>query len=180
MPAEPVRFILCSVRLPSQTLSQTKRRECLFLEIAWKYSSCHWCQTTTQNEVPLPLGTCLIFILHWKRTLPSDWQAIIARSVTPLNFPSLKHLYLSLSDNPILIDGATKVHTFQLLMISYVICFQDTIFFVGFGLWVLIFTSHFMLWSVGLNLWVGLLLCFTMDSRNWVWFEFVMRDHAWS
>ena len=80
----------------------------------------------------------------WKRMLPSDWQAIIARSVIPLNFSSLKHLYLSLSDNPILIDGATKVHTFQLLMISYVICFQDTIFFVGFGLWVLIFTSHFM------------------------------------
>uniref|UniRef100_A0A7N2MKA4 F-box domain-containing protein n=1 Tax=Quercus lobata TaxID=97700 RepID=A0A7N2MKA4_QUELO len=44
----------------------------------------------------------------WKRMLPSDWQAIIARSVTPLNFSSLKHLYLSLFDNPILIDGATK------------------------------------------------------------------------
>ena len=70
----------------------------------------------------------------WKRMLPSDWKAIIARSVSPLNFPSLKHLYPSLFDNPILIDGATKVRTFQLLMISYVICFQDTIFFVGFGL----------------------------------------------
>ena len=62
----------------------------------------------------------------WKRMLPSDWQAIIARSVTPLNFPSLKHLYLSLSNDAILIDGATKVRTFQLLMISSVICFQDS------------------------------------------------------
>ena len=50
----------------------------------------------------------------WSRMLPSDWQAIIARSVTPLDFPSLKHLYLSLSNNPILIDGATKVRSFEL------------------------------------------------------------------
>ncbi|KAF3960056.1 hypothetical protein CMV_015194 [Castanea mollissima] len=44
----------------------------------------------------------------WNRMLPSGWEAIIAQSVTPLNFPSLKHLFLSLSDNPILIDGARK------------------------------------------------------------------------
>ncbi|KAM3682957.1 hypothetical protein ACJW31_12G109900 [Castanea mollissima] len=57
----------------------------------------------------------------WNRMLPSDWQAIIAQSVTPLNFPSLKHLFLSLSDNPILIDGATK--TFFLEKLSGKKCY---------------------------------------------------------
>ena len=48
----------------------------------------------------------------WTRFLPSDYQAIIARSSTSLdslNFSSKKQLYLSLSDNPILIDDNKKV-----------------------------------------------------------------------
>ncbi|KAM3682950.1 hypothetical protein ACB098_12G110000 [Castanea mollissima] len=46
----------------------------------------------------------------WERFLPSDYQAIIARSssLDSLNFSSKKHLYLSLSDNPILIDNNKK------------------------------------------------------------------------
>ncbi|XP_050254506.1 F-box protein PP2-B10-like isoform X15 [Quercus robur] len=47
----------------------------------------------------------------WERFLPSDYQAIIARSsssLDSLNFSSKKHLYLSLSDNPILIDDSKK------------------------------------------------------------------------
>ncbi|KAK9993800.1 hypothetical protein SO802_023503 [Lithocarpus litseifolius] len=47
----------------------------------------------------------------WDRFLPSDYHAIISRSSTSLdslNFSSKKQLYLSLSDNPILIDGNKK------------------------------------------------------------------------
>ncbi|KAL4596012.1 hypothetical protein ACB092_12G133200 [Castanea dentata] len=46
----------------------------------------------------------------WEKFLPSDYQAIIAQSSSSdsLNFSSKKQLYLSLSDNPILIDGAKK------------------------------------------------------------------------
>ena len=49
----------------------------------------------------------------WERFLPPDYQAIIARSsstsLDSLNFSSKKQLYLSLSDNPILIDDNKKV-----------------------------------------------------------------------
>ena len=47
----------------------------------------------------------------WERYLPSDYQAIIARSSSPdiLNLSSKKEIYLSLSDNPILIDDSKKV-----------------------------------------------------------------------
>ena len=47
----------------------------------------------------------------WERFLPSDYQAIIARSSSPdiLNLSSKKKIYLSLSDNPILIDDSKKV-----------------------------------------------------------------------
>ena len=48
----------------------------------------------------------------WERFLPSDYQAIIARSsssLDSLNLCSKKKIYLSLSDNPILIDDSKKV-----------------------------------------------------------------------
>ena len=48
----------------------------------------------------------------WERFLPSDYQAIIARSsssLESLNLCSKKQFYLSLSDNPIRIDDSTKV-----------------------------------------------------------------------
>ena len=49
----------------------------------------------------------------WERFLPSDYQAIIARSSSSssdiLNLSSKKKIYLSLSDNPILIDDSKKV-----------------------------------------------------------------------
>ncbi|KAM3682954.1 hypothetical protein ACB094_12G109400 [Castanea mollissima] len=46
----------------------------------------------------------------WERFLPSDYQAIIAQSSSSdsLNFSSKKQLYLSLSDNPRLIDDNKK------------------------------------------------------------------------
>ncbi|XP_050254495.1 F-box protein PP2-B10-like isoform X5 [Quercus robur] len=47
----------------------------------------------------------------WESFLPSDYQAIIAQSSSSsdsLSFSSKKQLYLSLSDNPILIDDAKK------------------------------------------------------------------------
>uniref|UniRef100_A0A7N2MJD1 Uncharacterized protein n=1 Tax=Quercus lobata TaxID=97700 RepID=A0A7N2MJD1_QUELO len=47
----------------------------------------------------------------WERFLPSDYQAIIARSSSSsdsLNLCSKKKIYLSLSDNPILIDDSKK------------------------------------------------------------------------
>ncbi|KAL4596018.1 hypothetical protein ACB092_12G133700 [Castanea dentata] len=47
----------------------------------------------------------------WERFLPSDYQAIIARSsssLESLNLCSKKQIYLSLSDNPILIDDSKK------------------------------------------------------------------------
>ncbi|KAM3730762.1 hypothetical protein ACB098_12G110600 [Castanea mollissima] len=47
----------------------------------------------------------------WERFLPSDYQAIIARSSSSsesLNLCSKKQIYLSLSDNPILIDDSKK------------------------------------------------------------------------
>ena len=47
----------------------------------------------------------------WERFLPSDYQAIIARSSSSdiLNLSSKKKIYLSLSDKPILIDDSKKV-----------------------------------------------------------------------
>ena len=47
----------------------------------------------------------------WERFLPSDYQAIIARSSSSssFNYSSKKQLYLTLSDNPILIDDSKKV-----------------------------------------------------------------------
>jgi hypothetical protein len=46
----------------------------------------------------------------WERFFPFDYQAIIARSSSSsLIFSSKKHLYHTLSDNPILIDDAKKV-----------------------------------------------------------------------
>uniref|UniRef100_A0A7N2MJU2 F-box domain-containing protein n=1 Tax=Quercus lobata TaxID=97700 RepID=A0A7N2MJU2_QUELO len=48
----------------------------------------------------------------WERFLPSDYQAIIARSSSSssdiLNLSSKKKIYLSLSDKPILIDDTKK------------------------------------------------------------------------
>ena len=49
----------------------------------------------------------------WEKFLPSDYQAIVARSSSSssdsLNLTSKKQIYLSLSDNPILIDDSKKV-----------------------------------------------------------------------
>ncbi|KAL7205326.1 hypothetical protein ACSBR2_018303 [Camellia fascicularis] len=43
----------------------------------------------------------------WKRFLPSDYEDIVSRSVTPLKFTSKKELFVCLCD-PILIDGGNK------------------------------------------------------------------------
>ncbi|KAI3826643.1 hypothetical protein L1987_00693 [Smallanthus sonchifolius] len=40
----------------------------------------------------------------WERFLPSDYQEIISRSVSPVNYSSKKELYFSLCDSPILLD----------------------------------------------------------------------------
>lgn len=48
----------------------------------------------------------------WERFLPPDYYDIISRSIDgpdSLNFGSKKDLYLYLCDNPILIDGGTRV-----------------------------------------------------------------------
>ncbi|KAL0294896.1 UNVERIFIED_CONTAM: putative F-box protein PP2-B2 [Sesamum radiatum] len=41
----------------------------------------------------------------WERLLPLDYQEIVSRSVSPLNYATRKELYLKLCDFPILIDG---------------------------------------------------------------------------
>ncbi|KAI8537975.1 hypothetical protein RHMOL_Rhmol09G0065000 [Rhododendron molle] len=41
----------------------------------------------------------------WEKFLPSDYRQIISRSVSPVVFPTKKHLYLSLCDSPLLLDG---------------------------------------------------------------------------
>ncbi|CAI9778246.1 unnamed protein product [Fraxinus pennsylvanica] len=43
--------------------------------------------------------------LVWEQFLPSDYQDIIARSVSPLVYSSKKELYFHLCDSPILLDG---------------------------------------------------------------------------
>ena len=54
----------------------------------------------------------------WDRFLPSDYKAIIARSSSsPLNFSSKKQLYLTLSDNPILIDDSKKVRNSSVFLL---------------------------------------------------------------
>ncbi|KAL2463295.1 putative F-box protein PP2-B8 [Forsythia ovata] len=40
----------------------------------------------------------------WDRLLPSDYEDIIARSVTPVAYATKKDLYLSLCDSPMLLD----------------------------------------------------------------------------
>ncbi|KAF5960280.1 hypothetical protein HYC85_001489 [Camellia sinensis] len=44
----------------------------------------------------------------WERFLPSDYEDIVSRSVTPLKFSSKKRIFVCLCD-PILIDGGNKV-----------------------------------------------------------------------
>ncbi|XP_058182241.1 putative F-box protein PP2-B12 [Rhododendron vialii] len=41
----------------------------------------------------------------WEKFLPSNYRQIISRSVSPVVFPTKKHLYLSLCDSPLLLDG---------------------------------------------------------------------------
>ena len=45
----------------------------------------------------------------WENFLPSDYQNIVARSITHLNFSSKKELFSALCD-PILLDGGNKVN----------------------------------------------------------------------
>ncbi|KAF7132256.1 hypothetical protein RHSIM_Rhsim09G0053000 [Rhododendron simsii] len=45
----------------------------------------------------------------WEKFLPSDYRQIISRSVSPVVFPTKKHLYLSLCDSPLLLDGGKLV-----------------------------------------------------------------------
>ncbi|TKY52053.1 F-box protein PP2-B11 [Spatholobus suberectus] len=45
----------------------------------------------------------------WERFLPSDYQSIISQFPSPLNYPSKKALYLTLSDRPIIFDQGKKV-----------------------------------------------------------------------
>ncbi|KAF5961867.1 hypothetical protein HYC85_003076 [Camellia sinensis] len=44
----------------------------------------------------------------WERFLPSDYEDIVSRSVTPLKFSSKKGIFVCLCD-PILIDGGNKL-----------------------------------------------------------------------
>ncbi|XP_019054130.1 PREDICTED: F-box protein PP2-B10-like isoform X2 [Nelumbo nucifera] len=44
----------------------------------------------------------------WERFLPSDYQEILSRSVSPIAFSSKKDLYFYLTDHPIIIDGGNK------------------------------------------------------------------------
>ncbi|KAK4413954.1 hypothetical protein Salat_2808200 [Sesamum alatum] len=48
---------------------------------------------------------CVANDADWERLLPLDYQEIVSRSVSPLNYATPKDLYLKLSDSPILIDG---------------------------------------------------------------------------
>ncbi|CAI9780490.1 unnamed protein product [Fraxinus pennsylvanica] len=43
--------------------------------------------------------------LLWKQFLPSDYQDIIARSVSPVVYSSERELYFHLCDSPLLLDG---------------------------------------------------------------------------
>ena len=56
----------------------------------------------------------------WERFLPSDYQAIIARSSSSssFNYSSKKQFYLTLSDNPILIDDSKKKQFYQFLYLD--------------------------------------------------------------
>ncbi|KAG5531267.1 hypothetical protein RHGRI_026022 [Rhododendron griersonianum] len=45
----------------------------------------------------------------WEKFLPSDYRQIMSRSVSPVAFPTKKHLYLSLCDSPLLLDGGKLV-----------------------------------------------------------------------
>lgn len=45
----------------------------------------------------------------WEMFLPSHWEDIISRSVSPVEFSSLKALYFHLSHSPILLDHGKKV-----------------------------------------------------------------------
>ncbi|KAK4476713.1 hypothetical protein RD792_015873 [Penstemon davidsonii] len=46
--------------------------------------------------------------LLWEKFLPSDYREIIARSVSPVKFSSMKELFRQLSSTPLLIDGGKK------------------------------------------------------------------------
>ena len=82
----------------------------------------------------------------WESFLPSDYQAIIAQSSSSsdsLSFSSKKQLYLSLSDNPILIDGNKKVlannpiNNTKLITDRFLICYN---YFICFSK---LYTSQF-------------------------------------
>lgn len=45
----------------------------------------------------------------WERFLPSNWEDTISRSVSPVEFSSLKALYFHLCDSLILLDQAKRV-----------------------------------------------------------------------
>lgn len=47
----------------------------------------------------------------WEKFLPSDYEEIVARAVTPLEFSSKKDLHRKLASAPLLIDGGNKVLT---------------------------------------------------------------------
>lgn len=53
----------------------------------------------------------------WNKFLPSDIQDVISRSSSPLEFPTKRDLYLSLSNSRILLDGGKLVikHLFNFL-----------------------------------------------------------------
>ncbi|CAI9778241.1 unnamed protein product [Fraxinus pennsylvanica] len=58
----------------------------------------------------------------WEQFLPSDYQDIIARSVSPLVYSSKKELYFHLCDSPILLDGGKL--SFRLSKTSGKKCFM--------------------------------------------------------
>lgn len=54
----------------------------------------------------------------WDAFLPSDWQHIATKSVTPLKFSSKRHLFFCLC-NSILIDGGNKVTLKNHILLVY-------------------------------------------------------------
>ncbi|XP_022847438.1 F-box protein PP2-B10-like [Olea europaea var. sylvestris] len=60
--------------------------------------------------------------LVWEQFLPSDYQDIIARSVSPVVYSSKKELYFHLCDSPLLLDGGKLI--FRLSKSSGKKCFM--------------------------------------------------------
>lgn len=45
----------------------------------------------------------------WERFLPSEYQEIVSKSISPLKYATKKELYFHLCDSPILVDGGKMV-----------------------------------------------------------------------